>query len=206
MRFSHPTRQNIFVDERLDHRILTGSDTDPTVVKFVKFLLRHVFSSVRLTIVHSRVLRRYLSLKGIPCTEPTLKTLQTFFSEEDASVLDVIETTNGSMIARVDTHKMGKFLGSITSRWLEKRGRFIAHDPETGFYKKLFRLKFVYDHLEEVYSDKYNIYQAAYVDSAYTVRALLCFVMQMISFAALMNDGGGDGQGPRHCLSVCVST
>lgn len=191
--FSHRTRHNVFVDESLDHRILIESDTDPMVVSIIKFLLRHVFSSVRLTIVHSRVLRRYLSLKGIPSSESTLKKLQSCFSE-DVSVLDVIETTNGSMIAHVDRDKMRKLLGSITSRWLEKRGRFIACDPETGFYKKLFRLKFVYDHLEEVYSDKYNIYQAAYVDSAYTVRALLCFIMQTISFAALMNDGGGDGE------------
>ena len=109
-------------------------------------------------------------------------------------VIDVIETTNGVMISHIDTDKMGEHLNSITSRWLEKRGRFVENDPDTGLYKKLFRLKFVYNHLDEVYSDKYNIYQAAYVDSAYTVRAFLCFVMQIMSFVALMREGEGDGE------------
>lgn len=189
--FSHPTRLNVFVDERFDYQILTESDADAKGVKVVKFLLRHLFSSVRLTIVHSRVLRRFLSLKGSRAQEGTLKKFRGFFYN-DVSTLDVIETTNGAMISHIDTDKIRTMLGLITSRWLEKRGRFIANDPETGFYKKLFRLKFIYDHLEEVYADKYNIYQAAYVDSAYTVRALLCFVMQIISFAALTNDGGGE--------------
>lgn len=108
--------------------------------------------------------------------------------------MDVIETTNGVMITEIDTDKVRQRLGEVTARWVQKRGRFVANDPETGFYKKLFRLKFVYDHLHDVYADKYNIYQAAYVDSAYTVRALLCFVMQVISFLALMNEGGGDGE------------
>ena len=189
--FSPPTRRNIFVDERFDYQILTASDADAKWVKVAKLLLGHVFSSVRLTIVHSRVLRRFVSLKGSRAQEGTLKKFRGII-DNDVSALDVIETTNGAMISHIDTDKIKTALGLTTSRWLEKRGRFIANDPETGFYKKLFRLKFIYDHLDEVYADKYNIYQAAYVDSAYTVRALLCFVMQIISFAALTKDGGGD--------------
>jgi len=191
--FAHPTRQKNFLDEHLDYRILTESDTDLFFVKVGKFVLRHLFSSVRLTIVHSRVLRRYLSLKSLPSTEETLQKLRSFV-DNDVSVVDVIETTNGSMISNIDTEKTRALLGATTSRWLQKRGRFLDGDSETGFYKKLFRLKFVYDHLHDVYSDKYNIYQAAYVDSAYTVRAFLCFIMQSISFMALMKDGGGDGE------------
>lgn len=109
-------------------------------------------------------------------------------------VVDVIETTNGVMITEIDTDKVRQRLGEVTARWLQKRGRFVANDPETGFYKRLFRLKFVYDHLGDVYADKYNIYQAAYVDPSYTVRALLCFVMQIISSLALMKEGVGDGE------------
>ncbi len=186
------SRPNYFVDESLDLRALTEADTDGRVVKMGKFLLRHVFSSVRLTIVHSRVLRRYLSLKCCPDPGDTLSKLIDLM-DNDATVLDVIETKNGAMVSEIDADKMRLHLSSITSRWLRKRGKFVANDPDTGLYKKLLRLKFLFDHFNEVYSDKYNIYQAAYVDSAYTVRALLCFVMQMISVAALMKDGGGGG-------------
>lgn len=191
--YIRPNRSKFLLDESFDFRILTVSDADNAVVKAIKFVLRHVFSSVRLTIVHSRVLRRFLSLKGVPTQEGTLKHFRDIVNN-DASVLDVIETANGAMISHIDTDKVSNHLDIITSRWLQKRGRFIENDPDTGLYKKLFRLKFVYDHLQEVYCDKYNIYQAAYVDSAYTVRAVLCFVMQIISFAALMKDGEGDGE------------
>lgn len=180
-----------FVDEKLDFRVLTESDTDNFIAKCAKFVLRHVFGSVRKTIIHSRVLRRYLSLAGSDdpsVQDETLASLQQMI-DTDGSVLDVIETSNGAMISHIDTEQVRERLHLVTSRWLEKRGRFIKNDPETGLYKKLFRLKFIYDHVQEVYSDKYNIYQAAYVDSSYNVRAVLCFVMQMISFAALMEEG-----------------
>lgn len=172
---------------------LTSVDTDSVCARGAKVLLRHVLSSVRLTITHSRVLRRFLSLKGLPANTNTIVKFRDMLVSGDYAV-DVIETANGVMIANIDTDKVRQRLGEVTARWLQKRGRFVANDPETGFYKKLFRLKFVYDHLDDVYADKYNIYQAAYVDSAYTVRAVLCFVMQVISFLALMNAGGGDGE------------
>ena len=190
--YAHLSRPRFLVDERLDYRVMTVADTDGAAVRFGKFLLRHIFSSVRLTILHSRVLRRFLSLKGRPTQLGTLMSFRQMFNNNE-SILDVIETTNGVMISNIDTDKVRAQLDLVTSHWLGKRGRFVQTDPDTGLYKKLFRLKFVYDHLNEVYSDKYNIYQAAYVDSAYTVRAILCFVMQMISFAALMKDGEGDG-------------
>ncbi|CAM9096916.1 unnamed protein product [Ectocarpus sp. 12 AP-2014] len=190
-----------FMDEALDFRLLTRRDSDNNITKGAKFLLRHVFGSVRVTIIHSRVLRRYLCLDTGPVSDitvvqqqgdgDTLATLRQMVNDTDGSVLDVIETTNGAMITHIDVGKVRERLHFVTSRWLEKRGRFIRNDPESGLYKKLFRLKFVYDHLQEVYSDKYNIYQAAYVDSAYNVRAMLCFVMQMISFVALMKEGEG---------------
>lgn len=174
---------------------LTSVEADCALVRGTKFFLRHFLSSFRLTIAHSRVLRRFLSLRGLPAPSNTLVKFRDMLASGggDAAV-DVIETANGVMITEIDTDKVGQRLGEVTTRWLQKRGRFVANDPETGFYKKLFRLKFVYDHLGDVYADKYNIYQAAYVDSAYTVRALLCFVMQVISFLALMNAGGGDGE------------
>lgn len=182
-----------FVDETLDFRHLTSRDTDNSVVKGAKFVLRHIFGSVRKTMIHSRVLRRYLSLAGSDNPVEQGQTLATLrqMVYTDGSVLDVIETTNGAMITHIDVEQVRERLHLTTSRWLEKRGRFIKNDPESGLFKMLFRLKFIYDHLQEVYSDKYNIYQAAYVDSAYNVRAILCFVMQMISFAALMKEGDG---------------
>ena len=182
-------RPRQFMDEKIDFRIMTTVESDHQVVKCAKFFLRQMFGSVRKTIIHSRVLRRFLSLKGFPTHQGTLGIFKNM-----TDVIDVIETTNGVMISHIDTDKMGEHLNSITSRWLEKRGRFVENDPDTGLYKKLFRLKFVYNHLDEVYSDKYNIYQAAYVDSAYTVRAFLCFVMQIMSFVALMREGEGDGE------------
>jgi hypothetical protein len=191
--YVHPYRPKFLVDEGLDYKVMTVVDADNAAMKIIKFVLRHVFSSVRLTIVHSRVLRRFLSLKGAPAQEGSLAIFRTMIAD-DGSVLDVIETSNGPMISHIDTDKVGTQLDLVTSRWLVKRGRFADNDPATGLYKKLFRLKFVYDHLNEVYADKYNIYQAAYVDSAYTVRAILCFVMQIISFVALMKDGEGDSE------------
>jgi len=182
-------RPRQFLDEKIDFRIMTTSDSDHLLVKCGKFFLRQLFGSVRKTIIHSRVLRRFLSLKGLPTTQ---KGTLTIF-ENKTDILDMIYTTNGVMISRIDTDKMGEYLNLITARWLEKRGRFVENDPESGLYKKLFRLKFIYNHVDEVYSDKYNIYQAAYVDSAYSVRSVLCFVMQIISFAALMEEGEGDG-------------
>lgn len=187
--YLRPIKNRQLNDETLDFRILTASDEDNVVVKSAKFFLRHVFSSVRLTIVHSRVLRRYLSLEGLP-GGGTLETLRCMIGNDDR-VLDVIETANGVMISHIDTTKVREHLDSLTSRWLAKRGRFAVNDPETGLYKKLFRLKFVYDHLNDVYMDSYNVYQAAYVDSAYTVRAIICFVMQIMSSLALVKDGGG---------------
>ncbi|CAM9732525.1 unnamed protein product [Ectocarpus sp. 12 AP-2014] len=187
--YACPARPRHFVDGSLDLRIMTTSDSDHLMVKCGKFFLRHMFGSVRKIISHSRVLRRFLSLKGLPAQQGTL---MVFKDMTDA--IDLLETMNGVMITHIDTEKVGVHLNSITSRWLEKRGRFVADDPQTGLYKKLFRLKFIYNHLDEVYSDKYNIYQAAYVDVAYAVRAVLCFVMQIISFAALMKEGEGGGE------------
>lgn len=185
--YANPVRpRHFFADESLDFRIMTTRDTDHAFVKCGKFLLRVMFGSVRKIIIHSCVLRRFLSLKGLPTQQGTLLVFK-----DMADTIETIETTNGVMISNIDTDKMGCHLDAMTSRWLAKRGRFIENDPETGLYKKLFRLKFIYNHTNEVYSDKYNIYQAAYVDSAYAVRAFLCFVMQMISFAALMKEGEG---------------
>ena len=186
--YARSGRPRQFVNEKLDFRMMTTSDSDHVLVKCGKFLLRLMFGSVRKTIIHSRVLRRFLSLRGLPTQKGTLAIF-----ENMTDIIDVIETTNGVMISHIDTDKMGKYLNSTTSRWLQKRGRFVETDPETGLYKKLFRLKFIYSHLDEVYSDKYNIYQAAYVDSSYSVRSFLCFVMQIMSFAALMKEGKGDG-------------
>ncbi|CAM9203278.1 unnamed protein product, partial [Pylaiella littoralis] len=183
-------------EESLDFRVLTPSDEDSIVVKGVKFLMSQLFSSVRLTIVHSRVLRRFLSLEGCP-GEDTLKQFQGMIGN-DETVLSVIETGNGVMISGIDTARLGEHLDTLTAHWVAKRERFIANDPAVGFYKKLFRLKFVYDHLTAVYTDRYNVYQAAYVDSAYTVRAVLCFVMQVISSLALIDDGGISLRTSRH--------
>ncbi|CAM9287315.1 unnamed protein product [Ectocarpus sp. 13 AM-2016] len=187
--YANPVRPRHFADESLDYRIMTNADSDNAAVRCGKFFLRQVFGSVRKIIIHSRVLRRFLSLKGLPTQQGTL-----LIFKDMADAIDMIETANGVMISSIDADKMGAHLNAITSRWLQKRGRFVENDPETGLYKKLFRLKFIYNHLDEVYSDKYNIYQAAYVDLAYTVRAVLCFVMQTISFAALMKEGRGSGE------------
>lgn len=73
--------------------------------------------------------------------------------------------TNGVMISHINFGKVGECLASAMPRSLKKRGRFVYSDPDSGLQKKLFRLKFDYDHLEEV-KDEYNIYQAAYVDAA----------------------------------------
>ena len=171
---------------------MAWADSDNGLVKCGKFFLRHIFGSVRKTISHSRVLRRYLSLRTTPTQHATLKRFQQLIGNDDNSVFDVIDTSNGVMISQIDTSMFGQHLASVTSRWVRKRGRFAKNDPEAGLYKKLFRLKFFYDHLDEVYSDKYNIYQASYVDLDYAVRAVLCFVMQAISFSALILDGDGD--------------
>ncbi|CAN0556776.1 unnamed protein product [Ectocarpus sp. 12 AP-2014] len=187
--YANPVRPMHFADDSLDYRIMTNADSDKAMVRCGKFFLRQVLGSVRKIIIHSRVLRRFLSLKGLPTQQGTL-----LIFKDMADAIDMIETANGVMISSIDADKMGAHLNAITSRWLEKRGRFVENDPETGLYKKLFRLKFIYNHLDEVYSDKYNIYQAAYVDLAYTVRAVLCFVMQIISFAALMKEGRGSGE------------
>lgn len=186
--YAKPVRPRYFADESLDFGTMTRSDSDHVVVKCGKFFLRQIFGSVRKIIIHSRVLRRFLSLKGLPTQQDTLLIFKNM-----TDVIDMIEATNGVMISSIDTDKMRHHLNAITSHWLQKRGRYVENDPEIGLYKKLFRLKFIYNHLDEVYSDKYNIYQAAYVDLAYTVRAVLCFVTQIISFAALTKEGEGSG-------------
>ncbi len=194
LRFTRFNTSAFLAHESLECQRLASVDADSVCARGIKFLLRQLLVSVRLTIVHSRVLRRFVSLRGLPAHSNTVVKFRDMLVSGGKDVVDVIETTNGVMITEIDTDKVRQRLGEVTARWLQKRGRFVANDPETGFYKRLFRLKFVYDHLGDVYADKYNIYQAAYVDPSYTVRALLCFVMQIISSLALMKEGVGDGE------------
>jgi hypothetical protein len=102
--YASALRSKHFEDESVDFRILTTHDSDRVVVKCGKFFLRHLFGSVRKIISHSRVLRRFLSLKGLPTVQGTLMMFKNM-----TETIDMIETTNGVMISHLDIDKMGGF-------------------------------------------------------------------------------------------------
>ena len=174
-----------FLNENVDFSYINVVETDFYIVKGFKFLLSHLLSSLKLNIIHSRVLRRYVSLRSNN-NKRTIQRLHTMM-RSDESIFSYVETSNGTMVSHIEPEKFITHLIEINSYWIGSNTllqRKLSRDA--GFYKKLFRIQFLYNHIHDIYSDKYNVFQAAYMDSTYSLRATLCFIVQLISTIALM--------------------
>jgi len=174
-----------FINENVDFSYINVLETDFYIVKGFKFLLSHLLSSLKLNIIHSRVLRRYVSLR-CDKNQRTIQRLHTMM-RSDESIFSYVDTKNGTMVSYLEPEKFIEHLIQINSHWVGSNTviqRNISRD--TGFYKKLFRIQFLFNHINDIYSDKYNVFQAAYMDTTYALRATLCFVVQAVSTIALM--------------------
>lgn len=178
-----------FVSENPDFRFLKVSEQDGVFKKCLKVVAACLTSSIGFTVKHSVSIRRYVSLASNDKDVGTIERMRVMTREKNGapSCLGIIHTDNGAMISHVDTAVLQKKLEEIIRCWT------IQHSPpgrnthrDAGYYKKLLRIKILLDHVKNIYADKYNVYQAAYVHKGYSFRASLCFVMQIVSALALV--------------------
>ena len=176
-----------FLQENSDFKLVNVNESDHWAKKKIAHLFSYILSSLRLTIIHSRVLRRYVGLIGPPSIQ-TITRINDIF-KKDSSIFNFIHTSNGTMITYLNVDSFDTSMESALISWTnlhsveERNNRY-----DTCLYKKLFRLKFLFNHIHDIYSDKYNIYHAAYIDREYMVRATLCFIVQMVSAVALFEN------------------
>lgn len=193
-----------FLNENVDFSYIHIIESDSYIKKCLKFLLSHLLSSLKLNIIHSRVLRRYVSLKGDDIKN-TIENIHNLMKNDD-SIFSYVNVSNGTMVSYLNPETFLNNLVRINYNWInshtvEKR----RVSRESGFYKKLFRIQFLFDHLNNIYSDKYNVFQAAYIDSTYSLRAMLCFTVQTISTLALMKrPETSEDDGPKTILDIIL--
>ena len=162
------------------------------MLKAVAFYLT---SSIRDAIKRSCDIRRYVNLKSdvvTPENSENSETIELMIQEIEGwdntpPCIETIPTDNGTMIGYVDMKMLRKKLDFSIQKWMS------LHSPpernthrQSGFYKKLLRLKILLDHVNTIYNDKYNVYQAAYINDGYSSRAFFCFILQVVSTLALV--------------------
>ncbi len=183
-----------FSSENPDFKFLRFSQSDGTLYRTLKRIGSYVTSSIRFTVIHSESTRRYISLKS----SRTGGTMARFMdlagiNEREPACMTTIETDNGAMVSYLHVDRFVDVLKDFIEKWMsshpvDKR----AEHRDSGFYKKLLRIRIVIDHVMYIYSDKYNVYQAAYITGGYAFRASLCFGMQIVSVYSLMSDTSGE--------------
>ncbi len=201
-----PTRyfSRDFLQENSDFTLVNVDEDDHWFKRSFKIICSHLLSSLRLTIIHSRVLRRYVALYGPP-VKKTISKISVLF-KNNTSIFNFIETNNGTMVTYINIEEFDKSMEEILIKWthvhpVDDRNNRV----DTGVYKKLFRLKFLFNHIHDIYSDKYNVYHAAYIDREYVVRATLCFIVQMVSaFALFENTDDKSDPGGRKMIDVIL--
>jgi hypothetical protein len=194
-----------FLQENVDFNLVNVNESDTFIKKSFVKIFSYIMSSLRLTIIHSRVLRRYVGLKGEP-SKNTIEKISNIF-KNDSSIFNYIDTSNGTMITYLNAEFFNKNMETALIKWTnihEVKDRNDRND--TGVYKKIFRLKFLFNHINDIYSDKYNIYHAAYIDSEYSTRAILCFIVQIVSATALFEntDDKGSNTSPRKIIDIIL--
>jgi hypothetical protein len=178
-----------FVSDNPDFRCLRVSENDNPFKRVVKRTASYLTSSVKFTVTHSYNIRRYITLKSSDDsgTIDRIHEMSKARGVPDSDVLGIISADNGSMVSHMNVPLFSEKMATMVQRWMT------AHAPparnthmDSGFYKKVIRLTILFDHVKNIYSDKYNVYQAAYVHEGFSFRATLCFVMQIVSIVALV--------------------
>lgn len=188
-----------FIAENPDFRFLQISSGDGFFARSLKTIGSYLTSSIRFTVTHSANIRTYISLRSSYESDTIARLHFREGENDDTRCMQTIHTDNGTMISYINIAVFRERLGDNIQGWTNN------HSPpkrnthrDAGFYKKLLRIKILLDHVRNIYSDKYNVYQAAYVHEGYSFRACLCFVMQIVSVLALVREPSDDtAESPR---------
>lgn len=179
-----------FVSENPDFKFLNISSNDGFTKRCLKKLASYFTSSIRFTISHYSNMRTYVSLMSRSGPD-TIERIYEMISASDNNQKDIetIQTENGTMVSQIDIKGFGEILQKMIQEWitLHPYPKRNTH-RDSGFYKKILRLKILFNHVNSIYSDKYNVYQAAYLHEGYSFRASLCFVMQIVSIVVLARE------------------
>ena len=176
-----------YLNEEVRFKIFEEKDDDNFFQRHLKIFLVQTLSTLKQTVIHTRSLRKYITLK-----EGKLKSdknlLRHIVNEvnKDVEAISVIDTNDGVFVTGVNIESLNINVYNAVTRWYSDYARNgKRRDKLEHYYKHFFRLNFLLGHLWEVYSDKHNIYQAAYVDNSYALRALLTFILQVVSYMSL---------------------
>ena len=183
--FSH----NIHAEENI-FGSLEISEHDNGFNKFLKTILSQCLSSIKMSLVHSQILRRYVTL---PChndinlkNDSTLSILQKLINNDE--ILECIESDDGLTVTNINTLLLSKKIDKITREWYKRYKPDSTNKSEVALYKKLFKISFMMNHISEIYNDKHNIFQAAYIDEIYGFRCTVTFVLQFTSYIVLSRE------------------
>ncbi len=188
-----------FSSENPDFKFLRVSQSDGTFYRTLKSIGSYLTSSIRFTVIHSESIRRYISLRSDK-TDGTLEKLidVAHINDLEPACMTTIDTDNGTMVSYLRVGIFVDVLKDVIQKWMSSHSvQKRAGHRDSGFYKKLLRIRILIDHVMYIYSDKYNVYQAAYITGGYAFRASLCFGMQIVSVYSLISDtseedvGGG---------------
>lgn len=190
-----------FESENPDFAFLRVSQSDGRFFRTLKKIGSYLTSSIRFTVIHSESIRRYIFLRS-NSTGRTLEKLMNVsnMKKDEPDPIATIETDNGTMVSHLHVEEFIVLLRDVIQKWMSSHSVQKRRDHrESGFYKKLLRIHILIDHVRYIYSDKYNVYQAAYITGGYIFRASLCFTMQVVSVYALISDTPGEDitGGPR---------
>lgn len=183
-----------FASENPDFKFLGVSKSDGFFCRTLKRIGSYITSSIRFTVVHSENIRRYISLRSNRVDNTLGKFINMVRDKRDEdSYITTIDTDNGTMVSYIRVNVFVEVLNDLIQKWMSSHAVHTrGGHSESGFYKKLLRIKLLIDHVTYIYSDKYNVYQAAYITEGYSFRASLCFIMQIVSVYALISDTSED--------------
>jgi len=178
-----------FVLENPEFKFFSVSNNDGFVKRWSKKLASYLTSSIRFTISHYSNMRTYVSLRSSSNSDTVERVYEMVLSSGQQKDIETIHTENGIMVSQIDIKGFGEVLQGMIQEWvtLHTYPKRNTH-RDSGFYKKILRLKILFNHVNSIYSDKYNVYQAAYLHEGFSFRASLCFVMQIVSIVALARE------------------
>lgn len=183
-----------FVSENPDFKFLRVSQSDGTFIRTIKTIGSYLTSSIRFTVVSSENVRRYISLRSDHACGTLEKLIDVSnINREEPACMTTISTDNGTMVSYLRIGVFMEVLKDMIQKWMSSHEvQTRGEHRESGFYKRLLRIIILIDHVTYIYSDKYNVYQAAYVTGGYGFRASLCFGMQIVSVYSLISDTSGE--------------
>ena len=179
-----------FIADNPDFRFLHISRDDGLFKRCLKTVASFLTSSIRFTVIHSSNIRTYISLGSSFESDTIARMNNTDDGEHNGTgYIQTLHTSNGTMISYLDVDMFSQRLKDIVQKWVNNHPSPKRNTHrDSGFYKKLLRVQILFDHVKNIYSDKYNVYQAAYIHDGYSFRAILCFIMQIVSVLALVKE------------------